>query len=61
VKDVAPGFVIVARSADAVVEGIERPDHRFAISVQFHPEELVPGHEASVKLFQRFVAESRRD
>jgi putative glutamine amidotransferase len=60
VDRVAPGWVVVARAPDGVIEAIERPDHRFAVSVQFHPEELVPGHEASERLFQRFIAEAGR-
>jgi putative glutamine amidotransferase len=56
VAEVAPGFVVTARAPDGVVEGIERPDHPFAVSVQFHPEELAPGHEASERLLRRFVA-----
>jgi len=58
VRDVAPGFIVVARAPDGVIEGIERPDHRFAVAVQFHPEELVPGHAASERLLQRFIAEA---
>jgi len=58
VRDVAPSFVVVARAPDGVIEGLERPDHPFAVSVQFHPEELVPGHEASERLLTRFIAET---
>jgi putative glutamine amidotransferase len=58
VREVAPGFVAVAWAPDGVIEGLERPDHPFAVSVQFHPEELVPGHEPSERLVQRFVAEA---
>jgi len=60
VAEIAPGWLVVARAPDGVIEGIERPDHRFAVAVQFHPEELVPGHAASERLFQRFVAEAGR-
>ncbi len=58
VRDVAPGFRAVAHAPDGVIEGIERPDHPFAVAVQFHPEELVPGHEPSERLLRRFVAET---
>lgn len=58
VREVAPGFEVVARAPDGVIEGLERPDHPFAVSVQFHPEELVPGHEASERLFTRFIGET---
>lgn len=58
VRDVAPSFQVVARAPDGVIEGLERPNHPFAVSVQFHPEELVPGHEASERLLVRFINET---
>ena len=58
VLTVAPGFVATAHTEDSVIEGIECPDHPFAVAVQFHPEELIPGHPASERLMQRFVAET---
>ncbi len=57
-REVAPGFLVSARAPDTVIEAIERPDHPFALSVQFHPEELVPGHEASERLLLAFVGEA---
>jgi len=46
------GLVISARSVtDAVIEGLERPDRRFALAVQWHPEDQ-PGH---APLFEAFV------
>jgi putative glutamine amidotransferase len=59
VRDLGRGFLAVAHAPDGVVEGIERPDHPFAVAVQFHPEELVPGHVPSERLLQRFVEASR--
>lgn len=56
VRDVAPGFRMTARAPDGVIEGIEKPDHFFALAVQFHPEELVPGHAPSERLFLGFIA-----
>ena len=38
VKDLAPGFEIVARSADNVPEAMERTDGPFGLFVQWHPE-----------------------
>ena len=60
VRDSASGLVVVAHAPDGVVEGIECPGHRFAVAVQFHPEELVPGHAASERLFARFIQAARR-
>ncbi|MDR0659762.1 MAG: gamma-glutamyl-gamma-aminobutyrate hydrolase family protein [Prevotellaceae bacterium] len=38
VKDVAPGFVVTARTSDGVVEGIEMKGNKKVFGVQFHPE-----------------------
>ena len=38
VKDLAPGFVITARSVDGVVEAMEMTGNPQIFSVQFHPE-----------------------
>jgi len=56
VAEVAPGFQAVACAPDDVIEGIEHGEHPFALAVQFHPEELVPGHQPSARLFAAFVA-----
>lgn len=58
VRDVAANFEVVARAPDGVIEGLEHSDHPFAVSVQFHPEDLVPGHEASERLLTRFINET---
>ncbi len=34
------GVHVVARAPDGVIEGIELPDHPFALGVQWHPERL---------------------
>jgi putative glutamine amidotransferase len=38
VKDVAAGTLIDATAPDGVIEGIEVPDRRFCLGVQWHPE-----------------------
>jgi putative glutamine amidotransferase len=50
------GWRAVAWAPDGVLEGIEHSDHPFALAVQFHPEELVPDHAPSARLFAAFVA-----
>lgn len=50
------GLIVSARSTDAGwIEGLERPDRRFAIAVQWHPEDLVSTHEESRALFSAFA------
>jgi len=59
VRDVPPGFVVTARSADGIVEGFE--DHRrtFTLGVQWHPERMVDRHPAQRKLFAALVEAAR--
>ncbi len=57
---VAEGFLVTAISIpDDVVEAIELPGERFAVGVQWHPEELVDAPEA-VQLFRSFVEAARK-
>jgi len=46
------GALVNARAPDGVVEGIEHPDHRFALGVQWHPEYGVdPADPAILRAF----------
>ncbi|HLI25593.1 MAG TPA: gamma-glutamyl-gamma-aminobutyrate hydrolase family protein [Chloroflexota bacterium] len=56
VARLAPGVRAVAWAPDGVIEGVEVAAHPFALAVQFHPEELVPAHAPSARLFCAFVA-----
>jgi putative glutamine amidotransferase len=55
VKEVAPGFIVSAVSADGVIEAMESRDHRFVLGVQWHPENLWRRHPTFTALFQAFV------
>ena len=50
------GLVVAAKSPDGVIEGLERPDRRFAIAVQWHPEDMLAGLPEQRKLFEAFRA-----
>ena len=56
VKEVASGFMPVARTADGVIEGIEAPGQRFALGVQWHPEGMFTTDLLARKLFAAFFA-----
>ncbi len=61
VKALGRNAIISATAPDGVVEGIELPEHRFAIGIQCHPEELVAdGDERSRLLFQGFIKAATR-
>ena len=55
VKDVAPGFKIVGKSKDGVIEAMER-DIGFVVGVQWHPEMMArKGDKKMLSLFEAFV------
>lgn len=45
---------ISARATDGVVEAVERPDRRFVIGVQWHPEDQFRGDAEQMRLFRAF-------
>ena len=54
VRRAGNNLVVSARSPDGVVEALERPDLRFALAVQWHPEDRVPEDRVDLKLFEAF-------
>jgi putative glutamine amidotransferase len=59
VRAVAPGFVVSATAPDGVIEAIEKPDARFCLGVQWHPENFWRTGEFA-SLFDGLVAEARK-
>ena len=53
------GLVVSARAADGIVEAIEKPNARFCIGVQWHPENFWESGEFR-PLFDAFVEAARR-
>ncbi len=41
---------------DGTIEAVERPDKRFVVGVQWHPENMSPSDPREAKLFQAFAA-----
>jgi gamma-glutamyl-gamma-aminobutyrate hydrolase PuuD len=57
VERVGTDLHVTARSApDGVIEALERGDRRFALAVQWHPEDQVRRDAAQRKLFEAFGA-----
>lgn len=53
---IGTGLRVSARSEqDGVVEGLERPDRRFVLAVQWHPEDQVMTYPVQLRLFERFA------
>src|SRR6185437_37018 len=51
--DAPDGVIVNATAADGVIEGIEAPNYRFCIGVQWHPEFLIS--EGDARLFKAFL------
>ena len=52
VAEVGEGLVVSARTPTRLVEGLERPDRRFAIAVQWHPEDMLAKYPVQRRLFE---------
>lgn len=48
-------LIVSARAEDGVIEGIERPDLRFVVGVQWHPEDRVKHDPRDLLLFEGFA------
>jgi putative glutamine amidotransferase len=60
VEKPAPNAIITAHSEDGVVEALELPGRKFALSVQWHPELMVDQDEDARVLFRAFVDAARQ-
>ena len=54
VKDPGAGVAVNAVAPDGVIEGIEAPDYRFCLGVQWHPEFAISAADQAI--FRAFVA-----
>ena len=52
----APGVGVAPLRQDGIVEGIEKPDAKFCLGVQWHPEWLSAADPAMQGIFDAFVA-----
>lgn len=55
---IASPLQITAHSPSGIIEAVEIPDHRFALAVQWHPEDLTDD-KMMLRLFQAFVDQAR--
>jgi putative glutamine amidotransferase len=55
VRNLAPELRATAVAPDGLVEGTEIPGHPFAVSVQWHPENLIHDDAAMLSLFRGLV------
>jgi putative glutamine amidotransferase len=55
IRELAPGLRSTAVAPDGLIEGVEIPNHPYAIGVQWHPECLVGDDPAMLSLFKGLV------
>ncbi len=61
VKQVSEAFTATAFSTDNIIEAIEHKNKRFALGVQWHPEDLTIKYPHFIKLFEALVTASARN
>ncbi len=59
VKEPGRGMEVIARAPDGVIEATWCPDLPFCLSVQWHPEAMVPKDPLMYRLFEAFVEAAR--
>ncbi|HZJ82813.1 MAG TPA: gamma-glutamyl-gamma-aminobutyrate hydrolase family protein [Clostridia bacterium] len=55
IKEIAHSFHVTATCGDGIIEGIESPQHRFALGVQWHPEKMWEKDPSMLQLFRALV------
>ncbi len=55
IAEVGHDLIVTAHAPDGVIEGLELPDHRFCLGVQWHPEAMVKLSGSMWPLFEAFV------
>lgn len=60
VKDLAPGFEVMGRCSDGVIEAMWDPAKPFCWGIQWHPEKIWDIEETSAKIFEAFIAACRK-
>jgi putative glutamine amidotransferase len=59
VERLARGLIRNAWAEDGITEGIEKPDHRFCLGVQWHPERVADKDANASNIFKAFINKAR--
>ena len=60
VKQPAPGAVVSARAEDGLIEGIEFPNKRFMLGLQWHPEHMWQNYASARRIWSAFVSAAKQ-
>ena len=55
IKDVAPGFAVMGRCEDGIIEAIWNPGKKFCWAVQWHPERIWDIEDSNALLFRSLM------
>lgn len=55
VDEIGDGLLVTAHAPDGIVEGVESPDRRFCLGVQWHPEAMVESAPVMRRLFEGLI------
>ena len=59
VKKPAPGAIVSARAEDGMIEGIEFPEKRFMLGLQWHPEHMWQSYASARRIWSAFVSAAK--
>ena len=59
VKEPAPGAIVSARAEDGMIEGIEFPQKRFMLGLQWHPEHMWQSYASARRIWSAFVSAAK--
>ena len=57
-KQLGAGLRVSGRTEDGLIEAVERPENRFVLGVQWHPEAMYAVHGEHLRPFERLVEEA---
>jgi putative glutamine amidotransferase len=60
IKSVPEGLIVNAVADDGIIEGVELPDQKFCLGVQWHPEFFATPGDPNFRLFEALVSASNR-
>ncbi|MFN8492103.1 MAG: gamma-glutamyl-gamma-aminobutyrate hydrolase family protein [Caldilineaceae bacterium] len=59
IRQAATSLKVIAQAADGAIEAVEKPDHRWLIAVQWHPEATAMHDPLQQRLFDALVEAAR--
>ncbi|HEV8051270.1 MAG TPA: gamma-glutamyl-gamma-aminobutyrate hydrolase family protein [Parachlamydiaceae bacterium] len=61
IKTLGSGLTPTAQTSDGIIEGVEMPQEKFIIGVQWHPECMLKSDPNTIKLFKSFIQAASKE